>query len=183
MQTVSNLQSLNINPNKGLLTAGESAGADIALAIAHLWTEAKASPPITGIYSCANSAVNKETVPLKYKENFVSFEQNAGAPMQTIEAYEFIQRNYKPDPRSHLAFPVAIPDPSIMPKTYFQACGWDIMRDCTLVMEQVWKDASVPTRLNVYPGLPHAFWILGLPIEQTRKFEADVVKGLKWLLS
>lgn len=108
MQTVSNLQSLNINPNKGLLTAGESAGADIALAIAHLWTEAKASPPITGIYSCANSAVNKETVPLKYKENFVSFEQNAGAPMQTIEAYECIQSKAATVivlPRAHSTLP------------------------------------------------------------------------------
>ena len=87
-----------------------------------------------------------------------------------------------PDRRSSWAFPVAIPVASNMPRTYFQACGWDIMRDCTLVMEQVWKDVGVPTRLDVYPGMPHAFWDLKLPIAQARKFEADTVAGLKWLL-
>lgn len=77
---------------------------------------------------------------------------------------------------------MAIPDPSIMPKTYFQACGWDVMRDCTLIIDQVWRDAGVKTRLDVYPGMPHAFWILELPIAQMRKFEEDTVAGLRWLL-
>ena len=168
-------------------------------------------PPITGIYCCATSGANAGTVPERYKGHFISFEQNADAPMQTIEVYEFIQskhatrravhppcelgnapllitmflatlENYKPGPRCPRAFPVAMPVPSVMPRTYFQACGWDIMRDCTLVMEQVLRDGGVPTRLDVYPGMPHAFWALGLPITQARKFETDTLAGLRWLL-
>ena len=93
-QTSANLQCLDINPRKGLLAAGESAGADIALGIAHLWTAARTSPPLTGIYSCATSAANTETVPKRYKGHLLSFEQNADAPMQTIEAYEIIQSKF-----------------------------------------------------------------------------------------
>lgn len=71
-----------------------------------------------------------------------------------------------------------------MPRVYFQACGLDSTRDCTLVMEKVWRDAGVPTRLDVYPGMPHVFWALGLPpIEQINKQEEDTKKGLSWLMS
>ncbi|KAI1108339.1 hypothetical protein F5Y14DRAFT_436633 [Nemania sp. NC0429] len=58
---------------------------------------------------------------------------------------------YKPDPNCPLADPVATPNPSVMPKTYFQACGLDPFRNCTLIMEKVWRDAGVRTKLDVYP--------------------------------
>ena len=87
-------RSLDINPEKALLAAGEGAGADIALCITNLWNGlcgCELCPQITGVYSCATSGANAETVPEEYQEHFISFEQNADAPMQTIEAYEVIQ--------------------------------------------------------------------------------------------
>ncbi|KAI1451612.1 Alpha/Beta hydrolase protein [Annulohypoxylon moriforme] len=180
-----NLENLGINPAKGFIVAGESSGANMALAVAYLWTTQKrnATLQITGVYSSANSAANAETVPEKYKPLFLSMEQNAHAPVVDITAVERIKDLYKPDPNSPIAYPIAIADPSIMPRTYFQACGLDPTRDCTLVMEQVWKDAGVQTELDVYPGMPHVFWALGLPaLEQTKKHEADTREGLSWLL-
>ncbi|KAI1408777.1 Alpha/Beta hydrolase protein [Hypoxylon sp. FL1857] len=184
--TANNLESLGIDPAKGFIVAGESSGANMALAVAYLWTTLKKdiSLKITGVYSSANSAANAQTVPEKYRSFFVSMEQNAGAPVMNAEAVERIRKLYKPDPTSPLAYSIAIPDPSIMPPTYFQACGLDPVRDCTLVMEQVWKDAGVPTKLDIYPGMPHVFWALGVPpSEQTRKHEIDTRDGLLWLLN
>ncbi|KAI1372706.1 Alpha/Beta hydrolase protein [Hypoxylon crocopeplum] len=181
-----NIESLGIDPEKGFIVAGESSGANMAFAVTYLWitTRKDAALQITGIYSSANSGVTAETVPEKYKPFFVSMEQNVDAPVMDTAAMERIKELYKPDPMSPLAYPIGIPDPSIMPPTYFQACGLDPTRDSTLVMEQVWKDAGVPTKLDIYPGMPHLFWALGLPaLKQTKRHEVDTEDGFSWLLS
>ncbi|KAI1846684.1 hypothetical protein JX266_007257 [Neoarthrinium moseri] len=177
-----NLADLDVDPRLGFLIAGESSGSDIALTIAHLWSEQESLPPLTGIYASVNSGISRDTVPDRYRDHFFSLDQNAEAPGFTIESLEFIRKNYKPETKSPLAYPVAFSNHSALPKTYFQACGLDPLRDCTLVMEQVWKDAGVPTRLDIYPGLFHVFWVFDLPISATTKFKRDVEDGIKWLL-
>ena len=90
---------------------------------------------------------------------------------------------YKPDPNSPLASPVAFPSHAGLPKTYFQACGKDPVRDCSIMLEQVYKDDGVPTKIDIYPGLPHAFWAIFPELEVSQKRERDAVEGLKWLLA
>ncbi|KAI8635500.1 Alpha/Beta hydrolase protein [Xylariaceae sp. FL1651] len=174
---------LGIDPAKGFLVAGESAGADLALAAAYLWVEEGNTPPLTGLYCAANSAASLDTVPEQYMSKFISMQECADAPVMSAEAAEFIKSIYKPDSHSPLAYPIGVSDLSVMPKTYFQACGLDPFRDCTLVMEQVWRDAGVPTRLDIYAGMPHVFWVLGLSVEQAKKHEMEAEKGFRWLLS
>lgn len=128
-------------------------------------------------------------------------EQNAHAPVITKESVQVIHskttpqfckssvltrvpENYMPDFTSPVAYPILSPDlGSIMPKTYFQACGLDPLRDCTLVMEQVWRDAGVPTKLDLYPGVPHGFWAVYPHLKASQKFLEDGAIGLRWLLS
>jgi len=90
---------------------------------------------------------------------------------------------YKPDANSPLAYIVAVPDPSIMPKTYFQACGVDPLRDCTLILAEVWREAGVSTKIDLYPTMPHVFWVLGLDNDETKTHERDSEEGLRWLLT
>ncbi|KAF4841722.1 AB hydrolase superfamily protein [Colletotrichum siamense] len=182
--TIENTKNLGINPEKGFLVGGESAGADLALGVAYLWGKEQRSPPLTGIYSSVAVAATEETVPAKYKDRFLSMEQNAHAPVITKESVQVIHKNYKPDFTSPVAYPILSPDlGNIMPKTYFQACGLDPLRDCTLVMEQVWRDAGVPTKLDLYPGVPHGFWAVYPHLKASQKFLEDGAVGLRWLLS
>lgn len=88
---------------------------------------------------------------------------------------------YKPQPAHPLAEPLLFEHDGI-PKTYFQACGWDPTRDCSLVAEQVFSDAGIPTRLDVYAGLPHAFWTLMPDASFSKDRQEDVRRALRWLL-
>lgn len=59
----------------------------------------------------------------------------------------------------------------------------DPVRDCSIVLEQIYKDEGVQTKLDIYPGLPHAFWAVFPELAISQKRERDVVEGFKWLLA
>jgi len=44
------------------------------------------------------------------------------------------------------------------------------------------KTAGVETRLNVYPGLSHAFWAFFPQLKATEEALIDVAVGFGWLL-
>ena len=89
-----NAHSLGINPQKGLLVGGESAGADLALSVSVLLRDAHISPALTGVYASIPAVIDEESVPEKYKDRFLSLEQNANAPCLTAESMKFIQSKF-----------------------------------------------------------------------------------------
>jgi len=88
-----NLAELHINPSRGMIVMGESNGADIAMAIAQLYAAEKPplSPPLTGMFLACPIAMVKDAVPEKYKDHFVSMEQNAESPILGTKSLEFFQ--------------------------------------------------------------------------------------------
>jgi acetyl esterase/lipase len=90
---------------------------------------------------------------------------------------------YKADLSSPLALPILFPDHFKLPKTYLQVCGMDPLRDCGLILEQVLKDCGIQTKLDVYRGLPHAFWAPYIHAEFTKRHAKDSLDGLAWLLT
>ncbi|GJN68365.1 hypothetical protein PLICBS_002408 [Purpureocillium lilacinum] len=153
----------------------------MALVVAHMCRDSAMTPPLTGIYAPMPGGVSNETVPAKYADRFVSIVQNSQAPMLWSESIDFFRKLYEVDPMSPLAFPIVF-DHTGVPRTYFQACGLDPVRDCGLVMEQAFKDAGVETRMDIYPGLPHAFWGFFPQLTATKKHGRDSEEGLRWLL-
>lgn len=85
----------------------------MALIVAHLCLNDKLSPPLTGIYAAMPGGVNHETVPEKYKDRFVSFEQNANAPVLSLESLKFI---WSKSVRGKVSFP------KILPANKFSCC-------------------------------------------------------------
>ncbi|KAM0463949.1 hypothetical protein ACHAO4_000674 [Trichoderma viride] len=181
--TAKNVKSLGIDPDKGFLVGGESSGGEMAVIAAHLYVNDELSPPLTGIYAAMPGGVNHQTVPEKYKDRFISLEQNADAPILSSSSVEFIWKSYQSYPLSPKAFPLAFPTHKGIPKTYFQICGLDAVRDCGLVMEQVFQDDGVPTKRDIYPGMPHAFWGMFPDLKITEKHTQDSEEGFKWLLN
>ncbi|KAL0938694.1 MutS domain V [Colletotrichum truncatum] len=171
--TVENAKNLGINLEKGFLVGGESAGADLAQGVAYLYGKEKLSPPLTGVYSSVSSAAIEETIPEKFRDRFLSVEQNSYAPVITKESLQLIRAKYKPDPKSHLAYPIMSPDLGrYMPKTYFQACGMDPLRDCTLIMNET------PVRSGVIAGALNALTIArrdktGPPFQLTSPYNSS----------
>lgn len=90
-QLAQNHADLNINPSRGFIVAGESNGADIALALAHMYAEEQPpSPPLTGLFVACPMAMNRDTVPEKYKDFYISMDQNAKSPIHTAESIDFV---------------------------------------------------------------------------------------------
>jgi hypothetical protein len=86
-----NAEDLGINTTKGLVVAGDSNGADMALIIAHLHTqEQPEGPHLTGLYLACPIVMDKNAVPERYSEYYLSMEHKIKAPSLTAESIEFI---------------------------------------------------------------------------------------------
>lgn len=91
---------------------------------------------------------------------------------------------YKPDPNSWLYNPFNHPDGHAgLPPVYLQVCGMDPVRDEALIYDKVLREEyGVKTKLDVYPGVPHVFWVFFKDMKVTAQFQEDIVLGVKWLL-
>ncbi|KAK1760087.1 alpha/beta-hydrolase [Echria macrotheca] len=185
--TVRNAAGLHVDTGKGVVLAGESNGGDIALAVAHLYANevglGMELPRLTGLYMACPMVMDSDTVPERYREFFVSREQNRDGPVLTTGSIEFVETVYKPDKTSPLALPILFPDHSGLPKTYLQIAGMDPLRDGGLIYEDILRESGVEVKTDLYAGLPHCFWGPFIHAEFTKRHKADTAAGLAWLLA
>lgn len=71
----------------------------------------------------------------------------------------------------------------MLPPVFLQICGMDPFRDEGLLFEELLRTtANVKTRLEVYAGLPHAFWTALPQLSSSKMFNEDTLSGVQWLL-
>jgi acetyl esterase/lipase len=80
-QTAAHFAELGGNPKKGFLIGGISAGANFSSVLAHLARDDNISPPLTGTYLSIPPIASAALIPEKYKDVYLSREQNKDAPM------------------------------------------------------------------------------------------------------
>ncbi|EDN92848.1 hypothetical protein SS1G_08713 [Sclerotinia sclerotiorum 1980 UF-70] len=181
-ETAANLDDLHINPSKGFLVGGISAGANFASIVSHLYRDDNISPPLTGVYLSIPPIIPEKVVPEKYKSVYLSLEQNKNAPLLNREVADVFDKHYAVQEPTSLATPILFSSHKNLPKTYFQICGLDPLRDEGFIYEDILRGNGVETKVHVYEGLPHGFWTWFPEAGFTRRFNADCRKGLGWLL-
>ncbi len=190
--------TLKADPVKGFVIGGISAGGNIANVSTHLARDSDLQPPITGSWLSVPSVrlapQLAAKLPQKYHDRLLSEgqEEEIDSPTLPPGMRKLIDRSNKRDPNSRLASPMIWPPASGietgeyghkgMPRTYSQVCGADTGRDGLLVYDDMLKADGVPTRLDVYPGLPHAFWHPFKQLPEAKRWEQDTLDGFAWLL-
>lgn len=129
-------------------------------------------------------------VPEKYLPFYHAYEQNKDAAILSRGAIELFFGNYlnggmeSPERGDKLFSPLLFEEGvKGLPPAYFQICGMDPLRDDGLIFEKAMREEEgIKTKVDVYPGLPHAFWSSVPGLEVSRRFVEDSVKGVEWLL-
>ncbi|KAL4861511.1 Alpha/Beta hydrolase protein [Aspergillus spectabilis] len=178
-----NASKLDVIPSKGFLIGGGSAGANIAAVLSHLARDEKLSPPLTAVFLNIPFTCAPEVIPERYRAEFTSYEQNANAPGLDVKAINFFREYYQADANSELFSPMLWPSGHKgLPKTYLQICGLDPLRDDGLLYERELRNAKVPTRVDVYPGVPHGFEGMFPHLDLAMKAVKDREISFDWLL-
>ncbi|KAK4506198.1 hypothetical protein PRZ48_004163 [Zasmidium cellare] len=174
---------LNADPTRGFIMGGVSSGGAIAAVLSRKFQEEPIAHPLTGQWLAVPTLLDDDIVPEKYKAYFISGEQNAKVTGVSKEVRLKMRALGGWDPKSDLGWAGNSKTPlSGQPRTYFQADGQDTLRDDALVYEEMLKDAGVPTKIDFYPGCPHAHWQDMPGIEITNRARIDTIAGFAWLL-
>ncbi|CAG9975616.1 unnamed protein product [Clonostachys byssicola] len=178
-------EELEADLSKGFILGGTSAGGNIASVLSHLALDEHVLPPLTGLYLNVPLLLAPEAVPEKWSELYKSRQQNSQSPVLNKAFMDMYTEAYAADVQSHVWSPFNWPGGHQgLPATYFQVCGLDVLRDEALIYEKVLREeCGTPTKVNLYPGLPHMF-VPNFPTHSSSiKYPEDTTKGLGWLLS
>lgn len=176
-------EALKSDPAKGILLGGVSAGAALTGVLSRKFTDEPLKYPLTGQWLCVPPLMQPENVPAKFKEHHISREQNADNPVLPTEGIKKMIALSAIDTESELAFAVnSSTDIAKQPRTYFQIDGMDPLRDDGLVYEEMLREAGVQTKVDFYPGCPHAHQMMMPMLEVGRRANVDALVGFGWLL-
>lgn len=131
--------------------------------------------------------VDPDHVPDQALSLYRSWWDLSNAPILNHRYNEVFMGHYLPDKsrrKDHLFSVMQREDGvKVMPPTYLQVSGNDPVRDEALIFESWMREAGKPTRLTVYPGLPHGFWSVFPTLSSSKRFFDDAIEGARWLLS
>ncbi|KAL0577334.1 hypothetical protein V5O48_004658 [Marasmius crinis-equi] len=181
----SNEASFSADLSRGFLIAGMSAGGNLTAVTTHLYRDDPLSKtkPLTGQIVVVPVTCHPAAVPEKFKSQLLSQEQNKEAPILPRRMMDAFWNWYKPDPSDPRASPLLFPSHRGLPPAFVQIVGLDPLRDEGLLYEKMLRESGVKTKLEIYPGVPHAFELAVPETKICRKFVDDFENAVTWLLN
>ncbi|EFX06321.1 lipase esterase family protein [Grosmannia clavigera kw1407] len=195
-------KSLGIDPER-LIIGGGSAGANIASPILPLYPVTKPRTNIATVtQAAALSHIARDegiggiigqvlNIPVTChpdhfptsKYEYHSFEQNAGSPIVNAFRMRKFWGFYLPTADANpLASPLLSKSFTGLPPALVQVAGMDPLRDEGLAYAEELKANGVDVVLNVYKGLPHAFYIYP-DLPPSARYTQSVVDWIEQLLA
>ncbi|KAJ7899788.1 alpha/beta hydrolase fold-domain-containing protein [Mycena leptocephala] len=179
--SANNALKLGAYLSKGFLIGGASGGAHFAAVLAH---RARDDPffngrTLTGQIIQIPSLLHPERQ-LPTTE-LLSLEQNKDAPIVGRASLDFFFNCLQAKPSDPEASPLLLSHENL-PAAYMQVAGLDPLRDEGLLYARLLREHGMKTKLDVYPGVPHAFHASFPQLSISRKWEADIRAGIMWLL-
>ncbi|TFK85553.1 alpha/beta-hydrolase, partial [Polyporus arcularius HHB13444] len=180
-----NAAELKVDLKKGFIVGGDSAGANMAAAIA---IKARDDPffagrPLTGQYLREPTLAYPGAYPEKYKAAIRSFDIYTHMPLMNKKTLLHYFEAYGPPPSDLRVSPILASSHDGLPPAFIQVLELDLIRDDGIVYEQVLRDAGVPVKLVQYPGCFHGFHYVFPSISSAVKLDRDAREGIQWLLS
>jgi acetyl esterase/lipase len=86
LQVAAHAKDINVDPSKGFIVGGTSAGGNLSAVMGLLARDHELSPPLTGLYLCIPAVLSDDVVPEKYAPLYLSYEQNRDAPILPVSA-------------------------------------------------------------------------------------------------
>ncbi|EXJ92461.1 hypothetical protein A1O3_01012 [Capronia epimyces CBS 606.96] len=174
-----NATSLGIDP-EAIVVAGGSAGGNIAAVLSLMARDQQESGIIGQILNIPVTC-HPDVFP-RDKYEYGSFEQNKDASVVDAPKMLWFWEQYMPTVTPDVyAHPLLAESHAGLPPALVQVAGLDPLRDEGLAYAEALKNAGVAVTLNVYPGLPHGFYLLP-HLEQARRYwqsSVDFVKSLE----
>ncbi|KAH8115030.1 Alpha/Beta hydrolase protein [Phellopilus nigrolimitatus] len=182
----SNAPSLCIDPKKGLIVSGASAGANFACTVAQ---RARGDPELKGKITGQLLQVPQtcwrnvdQGYPEKYKDQLLSFDQNKDDPILHPALFKLFMDAYPGPSTDPEMSPLLAETLAGLPPAYMQVAGGDPLRDEGLLYAQRLEEDGVPTKIDIYPGMPHGFDTNFPQLSASAKWRADLESGVRWLL-
>lgn len=115
---------LDSDPKKGFIMGGVSAGGALTASLSRLFQEVPLAQPLTGQWLSIPSIMDSTCVPEKYKDFYISANQQADGPFLSKKVRETFKKITERDSSSPLGYAVNSKTPlSGQPPTYFQVDG------------------------------------------------------------
>ncbi|PMD45575.1 alpha/beta-hydrolase [Hyaloscypha variabilis F] len=162
---------------------GCSAGGTLSCGLAKRLAEKGQHKKLIGIMNLAGGTMHPGNVPDHLRDQYKAVEENAvDVPIIDRHVMDTFNRAINANPHDTDYTPALSKNLKDFPKTYSVACGLDPLRDDAIIMDSELKKAGVPTKIDIYPGLPHIFWVFdGLP--STKIFYENILEGANFILS
>ncbi|KAH9855200.1 Alpha/Beta hydrolase protein [Lenzites betulinus] len=183
--TAKNAALIHVDLRKGFIVSGKSSGGNFSAVVAH---RAKDDPffadtPLTGHILQMATVCHPDAVPEEVKHKFQSMEQCKDAPLFTRDQVRGAYAILKADPKNPEVSPYLYPSVTGLSPAFIQVCGFDPCRDEGLAYAEKLQENGISTKVNIYPGAPHAFNAIFSQTNIAKKWNAEFKEGIRWLLT